>query len=189
MHRRDFLKRGVSKVAEAALDRVSLSFSRPPAVGWVRPPFALPEEQFLDTCTGCGECVRQCPTQAIFMIPEQVHSRVTGTAALDVIEHACLLCVDYPCVQSCEPKALLRSETAFPEKLSNAQIDETRCLPYQGPECGACADSCPVPGALLWQGSRPYIDAEKCLGCGACRAVCIAYPNAITMSLLDKNPA
>src|SRR5690242_5341502 len=28
---------------------------------WVRPPGARQEQDFLDTCSRCGECVRACP--------------------------------------------------------------------------------------------------------------------------------
>ncbi|MGC4032478.1 MAG: 4Fe-4S binding protein [Tepidisphaeraceae bacterium] len=31
----------------------------------LRPPGALPEKQFLDTCSRCGECVKVCPAEAI----------------------------------------------------------------------------------------------------------------------------
>jgi ferredoxin len=60
------------------------------------------------------------------------------------------------------------------------RIDTETCLPYLGPECGACADSCPVPGALRWEGGlRPVIDDEICTGCALCRQACILDPKAI----------
>ncbi|HMB95633.1 MAG TPA: 4Fe-4S binding protein, partial [Tepidisphaeraceae bacterium] len=32
---------------------------------WLRPPGALDEQKFLDTCSRCGNCVRVCPAQCI----------------------------------------------------------------------------------------------------------------------------
>src|SRR5438046_5020233 len=32
---------------------------------WLRPPGALPEQQFRETCSRCGDCVRACPASAI----------------------------------------------------------------------------------------------------------------------------
>ncbi len=63
--------------------------------------------------------------------------------------------------------------------LAIVTIDETRCLPYRGPECGACRDSCPVPDALTWEGSRPRIDQEHCLGCALCREACVVEEKAV----------
>jgi len=85
---------------------------------------------------------------------------------------------------ACEPRAL-----CFPEREENespplpviarAEINSETCLPYQGPECGACESSCPVPGALKWDMTRPTIDPEYCTGCGLCREACIVEPKAV----------
>jgi ferredoxin len=68
-----------------------------------------------------------------------------------------------------------------------ADIDSRHCLPYQGPECGACAGSCPVPGALGWDDTRPVIDAALCTGCALCREACIADPKAVVLQI-SKSP-
>jgi len=75
-----------------------------------------------------------------------------------------------------------------PGKFARAEIDSELCLPYQGPECGACADSCPVLGALEWRGPRPTINAELCTGCACCREICITEPKSVTISLLPASP-
>ncbi|MDP6774258.1 MAG: hypothetical protein QGI63_08315, partial [Rhodospirillales bacterium] len=67
-----------------------------------------------------------------------------------------------------------------PVRLARVWIDTTTCLPYSGPECGACADSCPVEGALEWEGGvRPVVNDERCTGCALCREACIVDPKAI----------
>jgi len=65
-----------------------------------------------------------------------------------------------------------------------ASIDERSCLPYLGPECGACADSCPVAGALQWpDGRKPVIDQDLCAGCALCREACIVDPKAVGIAV------
>src|SRR5262245_55761486 len=42
---------------------------RPPEPHWLRPPGALPENDFRNVCSRCGECVRVCPAQCIRIDP------------------------------------------------------------------------------------------------------------------------
>jgi Fe-S-cluster-containing dehydrogenase component len=47
------------------------------------------------------------------------------------------------------------------------------------------AHSCPVPGALEWEGGiRPVINDTLCTGCALCRGACIVAPKAIPISSL-----
>ena len=58
---------------------------------------------------------------------------------------------------------------------------------YNGPECGACAHVCPVPGALSWEGGlRPVIDQSICTGCALCREACITNPKSVDIRALDR---
>ena len=100
-----------------------------------------------------------------------------GSAALPGLRAEGLVCA------ACEPGALKRpeaapGETALP-RVAVAKVDTDTCLPYLGPECGACAESCPVPGAMCWEQGRPRIDPGKCVGCGLCREACILEQKAI----------
>ncbi len=67
-------------------------------------------------------------------------------------------------------------------RLAKASINKQSCLPYSGPECGACEASCPVPGALIWDSQQPDIDNAICVGCGLCRQACIMQPSAIIIT-------
>lgn len=71
-------------------------------------------------------------------------------------------------------------------KLALATIEESQCLPYQGPECGACKGSCPVPDTLTWQNERPKIDRLSCVGCGLCRESCITNPKSVAIASIPK---
>ena len=67
-----------------------------------------------------------------------------------------------------------------------ARMDTRHCLPYIGPECGACRGSCPLPGAMLWNRDRPSIDAALCVGCALCRQACIVETKAIDIRSMHK---
>jgi ferredoxin-type protein NapG len=155
---------------------------------FIRPPFALSELDFLLACTRCGACIEACPHQVVFPLSAKLGVQVVATPALDLLNKGCHLCEEWPCVNACEPGALLRPVEADEEKdsasaaappLARVLIDPGRCLPYTGPECGACRGSCPVPGALTWADEKPQIDEAACLGCALCREACILEPKAI----------
>lgn len=183
MDRRAFFRKGVDKAAEMVVKRADARVSRR-ALRWVRPPYALNELEFLLTCTRCSACVEACPHEVVFPLPVRLGAQVVGTPALDLLNKACHLCEDWPCVASCESGALVRHDgaekvSAAPPRLATASINTRSCLPYSGPECGACASSCPIPGAMVWEMEKPHIDPELCVGCALCRTSCIVEPKAI----------
>jgi ferredoxin-type protein NapG len=155
---------------------------------WVRPPHALPEPEFLARCTGCGDCISACPHDVVFALPAGSGLRAETTPALDLLSRGCHMCDGWPCVAACEPEALVRPDQAGEEppahpRLALVEIDTDTCLAYLGPECGACAHACPVPGALEWEGGiRPVVNTDVCTGCALCREACIVDPKAIKVS-------
>ncbi len=191
MQRRDFLRLGAKKAAEVAGQMASQRLAWQ-AESWLRPPFAQTELEFLLACTRCDSCVEACDFDVLFKLPANLGPSVAGTPAMDLLNRGCHLCEDWPCVRACEPEALTlphRDNGAPPPaaKLAGARINPDTCLPYAGPECGACAHSCPVPGALEWEGGvRPVINEEHCTGCALCREACIVDPKAVEISSLVR---
>ncbi|MCP4698728.1 MAG: hypothetical protein GY862_18035 [Gammaproteobacteria bacterium] len=190
MDRREFFQRGFRKVSKAVVKGAdALAVRR--AARWVRPPHALDELEFLLACTRCGECTAACPHQVIFSLPARLGAQAAGTPALDLLHKGCHLCEDWPCVAACEPGALKRTETEDTEqepklpaplpRIAVAQIDSRSCLPYTGPECGACRNTCPVPGAMRWEQEKPVIVPEHCIGCALCREACILEEKAVSI--------
>jgi ferredoxin len=68
-----------------------------------------------------------------------------------------------------------------PVKIGTAYIDRSKCLPWAyGRPCLVCQENCPVsPKAIYTQPDsddktllRPYVDAQKCVGCGICQHEC-----------------
>ncbi len=199
MDRREFFRRAAGKAAQTAVKEADRRVEAR-AAHWIRPPYARPELEFLLACTRCGACVEACPHGVVFALPARVGARAAATPALDLLNKACHLCEGWPCVVVCEPDALRLPEHPSAEgrgeeepaepplpRLARVYVDTQTCLPYKGPECGACAGSCPVPGALYWDGDRPRIDAERCTGCAQCREACILEPKAILISSLHRS--
>lgn len=143
-----------------------------------RPPWALPEASFIDTCTRCNDCLSACPEAIII-------SGDGGFPTIDFKRGECTFCAD--CITACKTHALIRSDEQ-PAWSIKASIAPS-CLPHKGVECRSCGDYCDsrairfnprIGGSPL-----PVIDAERCTGCGACVAPCPV--NAITISPQEKS--
>ena len=196
MDRRGFFKKVLHGGARQAVDHVEARANRA-AERWIRPPFAVAELDFLLACTRCGDCITACPHDVIFSLASRLGPQVAGTPALDLLNRGCHLCDDWPCVTACAEPALTLpgppDEAEGPASpplplLALASIDRESCLPWQGPECGACEGSCPVSGALRWEAGKPVIDPSRCVGCGLCRQACIVEPGAVTLKKVTEPP-
>lgn len=209
LERRRFLGLGASKVPEVATGLAGV-VSRLSA-DIFRPPFALSEPEFLLACTQCDQCISACPHNVLFKLPESMERLIAGTPAMDLLNRGCHMCDDAPCVSACDPGALalpkpptsidpeeeppLTEPIAVPAPedwpgFGHAQINQATCLPWSGPECGACRGSCPVAGALEWSGGvKPYVNPDVCTGCGMCREACIMDPKAVDLAPLSRKAA
>ncbi len=187
MDRRAFFKNIAGKATEVAVKHADERVNAR-AAHWIRPPFAIAELDFLLACTRCGDCVSACSYGVVFPLSARLGAQYTGTPALDLLSKGCHLCETWPCVNACQAGALSFPDTeenskqvSFPD-IADAHIKTDVCLPYNGPECGACRDSCPVAGALLWELEKPVINDESCVGCALCREACILEPKAIAIT-------
>ncbi|NOZ37549.1 MAG: hypothetical protein GXP11_05685 [Gammaproteobacteria bacterium] len=190
MNRREFFRRSAGKAARTVTEHVNNKVQQD-AAHWIRPPFALDELDFLLACTRCDACIKACGYHVLFPLSARRGAQVAATPVMDLLNKGCHLCEDWPCVQACETEALKQplldidddpasdEQQAAGPKLARVSLNEKTCLPYSGPECGACRGSCPVPGALLWQSEKPVIDESICSGCALCREACIIEPKAI----------
>lgn len=210
MDRRAFFRSALDKssktVGKAVVKAVDAKVNQQ-ALRWIRPPFAINELEFLLSCTRCDACIEACPHDVIFALSAKVGAKAIGTPALDLLNKGCHLCEDWPCVSVCEPQSLKlpadnneNTQTSNDEKtselkkdvttnivhakLARVTINEERCLPFSGPECGACISSCPVAGALTLDMVKPMINTVLCSGCGLCRQTCITEPKAIDVASL-----
>ena len=216
--RRAFFTKGVGKAAKAISEHTAKK-ARENAEHWIRPPFAIEELDFLLACSRCGDCIKACPHDVIFPLPSRLGAKVFSTPGMNLVSQGCHLCEDWPCVQACEPKALLYpvEKTALDDsgqvatagavqldqgadsfenkdaahqkrilpKIATVFINKETCLPYSGPECGACR-VCPVPGAMTWYMEKPEINQALCTGCALCREACIVEPKAVHIQSIYK---
>lgn len=199
MDRRDFFRRSLGKATEVAVKVADKRVSEK-AKHWIRPPYAIPELDFLLGCTRCDACIEACPHDIIFPLAARLGADVANTPALDLLKKGCHLCEDWPCVNACEPEVLtfldkesesidyseaVKADTIksrIVEKFANAKIDESVCLPFSGPECGACVSVCSVEGALTLVQEKPVIDQNLCVGCAMCREACIVEDKAVSIT-------
>ncbi len=157
----------------------------------LRPPGALPEDDFLATCLRCLRCVEACPNNAILPLDDTCGRHRRNTPTIKARRQACMLCNriegDYlKCTQACPSGALQRirndpDEIQQKVSMGTAEIDRELCYSYNNWTCGACARACPLPGKAMKVGSweRPEVDPEACIGCGLCERICIRYPQAV----------
>lgn len=146
----------------------------------VRPPGALPEDRFLQTCIACQECVRICPSMALR--PAFLEGGLTsiGTPYLASRQGACSFISGCPqlCAQVC-PVGAIRPIPVSEMKSGVARVDHKACLAWdQGEKCLVCVEACLSDAAKSING-RVIVDAEKCIGCGRCESGCPVPGSAI----------
>jgi polyferredoxin len=154
----------------------------------VRPPGALPEDEFLGRCIRCGECMKVCignglqPTFLAAGLEGMFSPRLN--ARTGYCEFNCTLCG-----QVCPTGALTELTMAQKHvtKIGNIFFDKNRCLPYaKGIPCIVCEEHCPTPDkAIQFREAQvlnskgedvlvkqPYVIDERCVGCGICETKC-----------------
>jgi ferredoxin-type protein NapG len=156
-----------------------------------RPPGARPEMWFRALCTGCGECDKACPHQAIFTFNEEAGANA-GTPVMIPDRTPCHMCSDLPCVSACREGALIAladgsqgGQRVAP--IGTVEVDSSRCIAAAGLDCGACKGLCPGDlEALVFDSGVPEVDAGECLGCGLCIEACPTNPPAIRLLPLQS---
>lgn len=164
-----------------ALDRTAASPAIVPALQplWLRPPGALPEQQFRDVCSRCGECVRACPTSAISI---DTNGRIgQGVPFIDPDQAACVVCDELACMKIC-PTGALQPVPLEQINMGLAIWREERCLRGSGQSCTICVDKCPVGSrAIEIVAGRVQVHADGCIGCGVCQHECPTRPRSISV--------
>ena len=164
--------RGAAGGRSAASSRGVASLLRPPGA-------RLPDENFLEACTSCGDCIEACPADALFAVDL---GEIKGLPAIDPQRQPCLLCTDVPCIPACPEEALLPVPSANQIRLGIARVNPNTCVTFRGEICDRCFQACPYPhAALMLIGGKPIVGSGACTGCGLCEKVCPEHPPAINV--------
>lgn len=151
----------------------------------LRPPGALPENDFLGACIRCGLCVRDCPYNTLELAKPEAPV-ATGTPFFNARNIPCEMCDDIPCVKACPTKALDHGLTDINKaKMGVAVlIDHETCLNFLGLRCDVCYRVCPVIDKAITLDMQPNqrtgrhamflptVHSEHCTGCGKCEMTC-----------------
>lgn len=144
---------------------------------------ALSARNFAQHCTACQLCVSVCPNQVLrpsgnlltLMQPEMSYER-------GYCRPECAKCAEV-CPTDAIHLTSLADKSAI--QIGHAVWIKENCVPLtDGVECGNCARHCPT-GAIQMVVSDPdmadspkipVVNAEKCIGCGACENLCPSRP-------------
>ena len=137
-------------------------------------PWIKDEQQFVEKCNQCGDCLTVCPTNIII-------KGDGGFPSIDFRKGECEFCGE--CATVCSTP-LFEPITTLPW-LKKAFINDN-CLATKNVICRSCAESCDQQ-ALTFKiaiSAVPEIDLTRCNGCGACLSPCptdaISIKNAST---------
>lgn len=161
---------GFAKVTDPGIDERNAS---------LKPAGSHSIKNFQTKCVGCQLCVKSCPNHVLrpsmrlkdFMQPEMAFDK--GYCTVD-----CSRCSKVCPAGAIEPVPHFMKQNIH---IGEAVWHKDRCLAAtEGVNCTACARHCPVKAIVRIEGPDgvkiPVVDADKCIGCGACEHVCPARP-------------
>ncbi|MBR1713122.1 MAG: 4Fe-4S binding protein [Alloprevotella sp.] len=149
----------------------------------ITPPGSFSARNMQQHCTSCQLCISECPNKVLrpstdltrFMQPEMGY------------EHGYCRPECSRCSQVCPTGAICKilppQKTAI--QIGHAVWLKKNCLPLtDGVQCGNCARHCPTGSITMvsydpqddTSPKVPAVDAETCIGCGACENLCPARP-------------
>jgi MauM/NapG family ferredoxin protein len=188
LSRRRFMQSAV--VAAVSVPFLKLrSTDRDPSPWLIRPPGSLAEEDFLDRCIRCGECMKVCPTNGLHPTLFEADLEGIGTPklvpSLGHCDYECNSCGEVCPTGAIKELALdVKKET----KIGTAYFNKDKCYPWnENINCLVCEEHCPTPEKSIkfWDVEvleqetnriitvkRPYVVTETCIGCGICENKC-----------------
>lgn len=187
--RRVFQAAGIG-VLVAALGRTNVA-TKPTRTGrlrtssefLIRPPGALPEDDFIDRCIRCSECMKVCPTNGLQPALTEAGFEGLWTPVLvpriGECTRQCNLCSQVCSSQAIQPFEIAEKAHIF---IGTGVIDRSQCIAWNSnKQCLVC-DECCSYRAVVWKTvegvRRPFVEEHKCVGCGICENVCPIQPAA-----------
>jgi len=188
--KRQFLNTTAASLGTLMLLSVNLN-DRKAIAKQIRPPGALPEEDFRDKCIRCMECVRVCASNGACLQPAGLQNSLddlwlpVANMRQGYCEYNCNLCT-----QVCPTDALIPLTLEEKQKtpIGLAHFNKNLCIPYdRNEDCLVCEEHCPTPDKAIKFDVRdytdpetgvtrkvkyPYVVKELCIGCGICEYKC-----------------
>jgi ferredoxin-type protein NapG len=184
-NRRRFFAEGLARLTGPLADYLDARLDLPTPRTRLRPPGAIPEDEFNDTCYRCGTCVELCPVDAIVTLhdPEQA---AHGTPVIDPDLAACTLCEERWCMENCPSGALQKVRDVHAIRMGLALVYGAVCVRTTGQDCTQCVDACPLGAQAirLTGDGPPEVRDPGCVGCGQCQMHCPTMPKAIRVKPL-----
>lgn len=150
-------------------------------VTYLRPPGALPEAQFAESCSRCTKCIEACPAHCI-KLGEQV---ADGLPHIHARQSPCVVCDDLACMNVCPTGALQLVGQVDEIDMGSAVVDFGKCLRSDrgpGQDCRICVNQCPVGDEALRVGDDDRLEVRQgCIGCGVCEWACPTEPASIVV--------
>ena len=151
------------------------SIVKPPEL--LRPPGAVPEDEFLRRCSRCGQCMHICPTNTLQPLLFAQGLECLWTPRLAPrragCDQTCRLCGTVCPTDALRELTLMEKNHA---KIGTAFIDKDRCLVWDEDRlCFICDEQCPYNAIVFqWKDGfrRPVVIENKCNGCGFCEEQC-----------------
>ena len=154
----------------------------------VLPPGAENAERFSRLCVGCQLCVTKCPNHVLRSCGSAKSASPLGRLQPEMrftrgyCRPECTTCGEV-----CPAGAIRRLSPKEKQAVhvGHAVWHKDLCLAAsEGVTCHACERHCPVNAITLAPGDPndknspkvPVVDAEKCIGCGACEHLCPSRP-------------
>ncbi len=188
--RREFFREALARLARPVGDFVERQLpslanatpSGPPERPRLRPPGAIGEAAFIDTCQRCGKCVEVCPANCIFPLDARF-GYAPGTPVIDPDYAACVVCDGLQCTHVCPSGALRPLVEAAAIDMGLAEVYGPVCVRSHNEACTICVDRCPIGETALRfdSSSPPIVVTEGCVGCGVCQFYCPTTPKAIVV--------
>jgi ferredoxin-type protein NapG len=143
----------------------------------LRPPGAKDEDDFINTCSTCGNCVAACPVQCIQIDPD----RAGGVPFIIAENTACALCDGLNCMYSCPTGAIVAVPIGLID-MGTGEWNAERCIRSDGTDCTMCVDRCPIGNrAIELIDGRIVVHENGCTGCGVCEHDCPTSPKSIVV--------
>jgi len=135
----------------------------------LRPPWALPEHEFVEQCQRSGACIAVCPERIL-------EKGRGGFPQVNFARGGCTFCG--ACVEACKNGVYRKDGQDNPQGVAwrLKALVKPSCLAFSQVVCRTCGEHCPENAIrfppVLGGAARPEVNPAQCTGCGACFAPC-----------------